>query len=84
MTDCLVNDRTTGYLVFVLVSIERVIDNPTSRRIRAVIYILRSENMSASEINRELCTVYCQHLMIAGSVRQRCIIFKDERKKISR
>jgi hypothetical protein len=48
------------------------IDNPASCEIRTVFDFLHTENMSAVEIHRELCTaVYGQNLMGEGTVRQR-------------
>jgi hypothetical protein len=37
------------------------IDNPASCEISAVIRFLHVKNMSFHEMNRELCTVYCQN-----------------------
>jgi hypothetical protein len=54
-----------------------VIDNPASCEIRSVIRFLRVKNMSATEIHRELCAVYCQNLMSEETVRQRRTVFKD-------
>jgi hypothetical protein len=39
------------------------IDNPVSCEIRSVVRFLRSKNMSAAEIHRELCAVYGQNVM---------------------
>jgi hypothetical protein len=49
------------------------IDNPTSCEIRAVIRFLRSKNMSAAEVNRELhSAVYGRNVIREGTVRQWC------------
>jgi hypothetical protein len=54
------------------------IDNPASREIGAVIRFLHAKNMSAAEINRELCVaVYGQIVMTEGTARQWCGMFKD-------
>jgi hypothetical protein len=54
------------------------IDNPANYEIRAIIRYLRTKNMSAGEIHRELCAaVYCQNVMSEGAVRQWCRILKD-------
>jgi transposase len=59
------------------------IDNPTSYESPAVIRILRAENMSAEEINHELCAaIYGQNLMSEGTVRQWCRKFKDGRTNV--
>jgi hypothetical protein len=49
-----------------------VIDNPTNCKIRAVIVcFLHDKNMSAAEINCELCeVVYSQNVMNEGNVRK--------------
>jgi transposase len=52
-------------------------DNPTSCKIRAVIHFLHAKNMSAAEINRELCMLYGQKVMSEGTVRQWCRMFRD-------
>jgi hypothetical protein len=49
-----------------------VIDNPTSREIRAVIRFLH-----AAEIYHELCVVYDQNAMSEGTARQWSRMFKD-------
>jgi hypothetical protein len=54
------------------------IDNPASCEIHAVICFLHSKNMTAAKICCELCAaVYSQNVMIEGTVRQRCRMFKD-------
>jgi hypothetical protein len=81
MTHCLINHHITGHLVFVLVSAEYMmcpaIDNPASCKIRTVIHVLHTKNMSGSEIYCELCAVYGQNVMSEGTIRQWCRIFKD-------
>jgi hypothetical protein len=83
MTHCRVNHHITDHLVFVLVSIERVmmcpaIDNPTSCVIRTVIRFLHAKNMSAEEIHRELCAaIYGQNVTSEGTVRQWCGMCKE-------
>jgi hypothetical protein len=57
------------------------IDNPTSCEIRADSF-LRFENMSDTEIHRELCAVYSQNIMTEGTARQRCRMFEDGQKNI--
>jgi hypothetical protein len=57
----------------------RVIDNPASCEICAVIHFLCSKNMSAAEIHRELCVVFGQNVMSEGTVRQWCRMFRDGR-----
>jgi hypothetical protein len=53
------------------------IDNPASCEICTLIRFLRTKNMSAAEIYRELCAaVYGQNVMNEGTVRQWCRIFK--------
>jgi hypothetical protein len=53
------------------------IDNHNSCKIRAVILLLHTKNMSAEEIHPELCTaVYSQNEMNEGTVRQRCRMLK--------
>jgi hypothetical protein len=74
-THCTVNDNLTGHLVFVLVSTEWVtmypaIDNPATWEIRVVIRFSRSKNMSAAELQCELCAVYGQNIMSEGTARQ--------------
>jgi hypothetical protein len=44
------------------------IDNPTSRKICAVIRFLHAKNMSAAEIHCELCMVYGQNVMSKRTV----------------
>jgi hypothetical protein len=56
-----------------------VIDNPTSCEIRPLIRFLRTGDMSAAEIHRELRAVYGQNAMSEGAVRQRCRMFDDGR-----
>jgi hypothetical protein len=56
------------------------IDNPTSRKIRAVTCFLHDNNMSAAEIHRELCAVYGQNVMSEGTVRQWRRMLKDGRR----
>jgi hypothetical protein len=51
------------------------IDNPTSCEIRAVVRFVHTKNMSAAEINYELCAVYGQNVMSEGTVRQWCRMF---------
>jgi hypothetical protein len=46
------------------------IDNPNSCEIRALIRFLRAKNISAAEINRELCAVYGQNVTSEETVRQ--------------
>jgi hypothetical protein len=48
----------------------------------AVIRILHAKNMSAAEIHRELCAVYCQNVTSGATVRQRCRMFKDGRTNV--
>jgi hypothetical protein len=54
-------------------------DNPTSRKISAVICFLHAKNMSAAEIHCELCVVYSQNVMSKGTIRQWYKMFKDGR-----
>jgi hypothetical protein len=54
-------------------------DHLTSCEIRPVIRFLHSKNVSAKEIQRELCTVYVQNVVSERTVRQWCIILKDGR-----
>jgi hypothetical protein len=54
-----------------------VIDNAASCESHAVICFLHTKNMSAVEIQLELCAVYGQNVMSEGTVRQWCRIFKD-------
>jgi hypothetical protein len=56
-----------------------VIDNPTSCEIRIIIYFLHAKNISAAEIEHELCTVYGQNVMSKETLRQFCSMFKDGR-----
>jgi hypothetical protein len=84
MTHCLVNHHTTGHLVFVLVSIERVMvcpetDNPASCNIRAVHPFFHAKNISVAEIHREIWVVHGQNIMSEGTVGQCCRMFKDGR-----
>jgi transposase len=57
------------------------IDNPASWEIHAVIRFLHAKNMSAAEINHELCADYCQN-MSEGTVTQWCRMFKDGRTNV--
>jgi hypothetical protein len=57
-------------------------DNPASCEIRVVFCFLQARNISAAEIRRELCAVYCQNVMSEGTVRQWCRMLKDGRKNI--
>jgi hypothetical protein len=59
------------------------IDNPASCEIRAVIRFLRTKNMIAAEIHRELCAVYGQNVISEGTVRQRCRMFIDGEQKFT-
>jgi transposase len=59
-----------------------VIDNPASYEIRAVICFLHAKNVSETEINNELCAVFCQNVTSEGTVRQWCRMFKDGRRNI--
>jgi hypothetical protein len=82
MTHCLVNQHITGHLVFVLASTEWIMispatDNPASCEIHAVIDFLHAKNMTAPEINCELCAVYGQNVMSKGTVRHCCRMFRD-------
>jgi hypothetical protein len=52
-------------------------DNPASSKIHAVILFRHVKNMSAAEIQYELCVVYGQNVMSEGTVRQWCGMFKD-------
>jgi hypothetical protein len=79
MIRCLVDHHITGYVVFVLVSTEWVIVCPVSCKIRAVILLLHANNMSATEIHRELLPVRGQNVMIEGNVREWCRLFRDWR-----
>jgi hypothetical protein len=55
------------------------IDNLASCEIRAVNHFLHAKIMSGAEIHLELCkAVYVQNVMSEGTVRQCCIMFKDE------
>jgi hypothetical protein len=58
------------------------IDNPASCMIRAVVRFLHDKNLSAAEIQRELCAVYGQNIMSEGSVRQWCRMFKGGRRDV--
>jgi hypothetical protein len=54
--------------------------NPASHKICACIHLLHAKNMSAVEIQGELCTaVYSQTVMSEGTERQWCRMFKDGR-----
>jgi hypothetical protein len=44
------------------------IDNPASCEICTVISFLHAKNVSAAEINRELCTAYSQNVVNEGTV----------------
>jgi transposase len=57
-------------------------DNPAPCEIRAVIRFLHAKNMTAAEINRELCAVYGQNVMSEGTVRQWCRVIKDGRTNV--
>jgi transposase len=59
-----------------------VTDNPASYEIRAVIRFLHAKNMSAAEIHRELCAVYCQNVMSEGTIRQWRRMFTDGRTNV--
>jgi transposase len=60
-----------------------VIDKPASCEIRSVILFLHAKNMSASEINGELCTaVYGRNVMSVGNVRHWCRMFKHGRTNV--
>jgi hypothetical protein len=49
------------------------IDNPARCEIRPIVSILRSRNMSATKIQRELCmAVYDRNVMSKGITRQWC------------
>jgi hypothetical protein len=55
-----------------------VTDNPASCGILAVILLLHTKNIYASEIHRELsASVYGQNVMSEGIVGQWCRMFKD-------
>jgi hypothetical protein len=74
------NHHITDYLVFVLVSTERVICpatyNPSSCEIWAVIPFM-VKKMSAAEIFRELDAVYSQNVISEGTLRQWHRMYKD-------
>jgi hypothetical protein len=53
------------------------INNHTSCEIRDVICFLHTKNVSAAEINCELCVVYGQNVTSEGTVIQWCRMFKD-------
>jgi hypothetical protein len=54
-----------------------VVDNTTSCKIHAVNRFLQTKNMSAVEIQHEVCAVYDQNVMSEGTVRQWCTMFQD-------
>jgi transposase len=58
------------------------IDNPASCEIRSVISFLYAKNVSAAEIHRELCAVYCRSVMTEGTVRQWCRMFRNGRRDV--
>lgn len=83
---CLVNHPITGYLMFVLASVEwsrmcPTINNSTSYEIHALIRFLHARNMSAAEIHRELCLAYGWNVMSEETARQWCRMFRNEQKK---
>lgn len=91
MTESCDSSSITGHLMFVLVSLKRVmmcpvIDNPSRCEIRAVIRFLHAKNIrvTAEEIHRDLCEVYGQNVMREGTVLQWCIVLEDGRNKCSR
>jgi hypothetical protein len=82
MTHCLVNHNITDHLVFVIGSAGSVmmccvIGNFASCKICAVIHFLHAKNFSATEVHRELCTVYGQNVMNEGTATRWCRMFKD-------
>jgi hypothetical protein len=59
------------------------IDNPASCEIRATIRFIHAKNVSAAEIHCELCAaVYRRSIIIEGTVRQMCRMFKYGRKYV--
>jgi hypothetical protein len=61
----------------------RLAHNPAGFDFCAVIQFLHTKNMSDVEIHSELCTVYDQNVMSAGTVIQWYRMFKDGRTSAS-
>jgi hypothetical protein len=58
------------------------IDNPPTCEIHAVIHFLHAKNTSAAETHHQLCVVYSQLVMSAGTVKLWCGMFKDGRTNV--